>query len=263
MKARVLGLAAAGCLLLAAGAAHANSTGELELRYDSVKPKRTAKIYLNDVSKGYVYTGLYNLKLNPDPSTHSGEGTDLVESVAPFDFMAGSFCGDVMQYVPTSYQKYDVYLPDNAPIGGGQDPMGAGKAGDLRRMFDQHMNAWIGGTSSENDDNAAAFQLCVWEIIYETGAYNPTEGYFRTSSTAGWVTTTAAGWLTALAGTEDPFDIGLRVLANEYYQDYALTVPGLGGTPIPEPLTMLGVLGAVAGAGGYVGKHRRNRAPVK
>ncbi len=252
--------AAAGlivALCLSVSAVRANSVGRVRLRFLNVWPRQTGATYLSDAYYGSFYTGTYNLEL--DPTVKEGlEGPDLVDSAAPFDYKIGSYCADLLQYAPGSYEYYDIYRPAEAPIGGGNTPMGDDKALDLRRLFDRHLHKVV------DHNTAAAFQACVWEIVYEDPSnsydasyYNAgTRGEFYVQESWGgpsW-TYTANSWLGDL-GEDDP-DIGLRVLANTSLQDFAVTIPGLGAEPIPEPLTVMGVFLGVAAGAGYVRRRR-------
>jgi hypothetical protein len=279
----VLALAVAVTMLCGATAyADSLSLGQLELMYSSARPARTAYVYLggsnvtgNDgTNHGNVYTGQYNLQINPG-FTPTGEGVAVKETadIIGGNYILGTFCTDILQNAPTggTYRRYDVYLPQNAPIGGGNVAMNDAKAWDLRRLFSN--NQGFIGTA----DGAAAFEAAVWEIVYETsGTYNvdyhssssdgltgtrgnffvdPTSGTIDESGKYTWVTT-ANTWLGAL-GTGTP-DIGLRVLASEGYQDFSLVVTGLGkDSSIPEPVTMAGLMLGIGGLSGYIRRRRR------
>jgi len=252
-RTKIVGVMLAALLVLA-GVAQANSLGQVSLKYVECDPKQAAYTYVDGVKKGPFYTGTYKLEL--DPAVQVGaEAVTLVESAAP-SYVISSNCADLMEYAPGNFQLYDIYLPKDAPIGGGQGPMDPDRPADLRRLFDRHLGKVV------DDNTAAAFQACVWEIIYEgTGDYDVNylsddKGTFYVEEYSGsdW-RLTANGWLDDL-GTVDP-DIGLRVLANMGAQDYAITIAGLGSRPvIPEPLTMLGVFLGVSSLAGYVRRKR-------
>jgi len=237
------------CLLLTA-AADATSLGQVRLKYASVLPRQAAKVWCEGSYVGAVLTGQYNLQLDPN-FAYWGEGVNVM-SAADSSNRIGTFCADVLQWAPSDYDVYDVYHPELAPIGDGNTPIGIEKAWDLRRLFDQHLAAVC------TNDGAAAFQACVWEIVYEApaNAYSVTTGdlhmdYYWGS---GWLGT-ADTWLGNL-GTETP-NIGLRVLANTDTQDFALYVPGLPADPIPEPVTTLGLLLGGAALTAYSRRRRK------
>jgi len=254
--------AAALCVLLA-GVVRANgvSRGTVTLKHKDVNPRRTGEVYLDNNGYGNVYVGQYNLYLKTSVGTHSDEGTLLVDSFLgsdddygdPLQVVAPSWCSDVVQVAPTDgWRLYDVYLPQDAPIGGDNVPGGMtnDQAILLSKLFSEYIDD-VGGSNN----NAAAFEAAIWEIIYETpgGTLDVTADRLRvvpTSGGSGW-TSTANIWLNSLSGVEY-VDIGLRVLVNEHRQDYALTIPGAPGNNVPEPLTMLAVGLSVTGLGAYV-----------
>jgi hypothetical protein len=263
-------LTAAACLLLA-GSAYANtSTGTLDLRYVECKPAQWVGIHLDSVIQATVGTGIYELELRPlyDPYPvppggkyePTGEGWSFYEPplVAGASAVLGTFCADVHQSVPSTsrWKTYEVRYPEDAPIGLSQPAMGTDKADDLSRLFANH-DGILETTSSLY---AAAFQLCVWEIIYETEQSTYSVAYragsfYATNSTD--VRNLANEWLAPINSATGPApDVGLRVLSNNCYQDYAITTE-IGETPyIPEPLTVLGVFLGVGGLAGYVRKRR-------
>jgi len=270
-----LGLVAMICVLLGAAVAYAeptSPTGTVMLRYSSCSPRQAATV---SVKSGAWLTGKYNLQLdtsyNPDGGEFgTGEGEDIYAAAQSTSYYIGTFCSDVWQYAPSDYLVYDVYRPADAPIGGANpdDGMGDAKAADLRKLFGNYSGS-IGYKVTHNsvtysvNDVAAAFQAAVWEIVYET---NDTYNARNDTSTSDdfwmdeywqdepWLDL-ANYWLGTLSGLDDP-DLGLRVLANIDTQDYAFVVPGLGGEPIPEPLTMLGVFLSVSALTGYIRKRR-------
>jgi len=227
-------LAAVGLVLAMTVSAQATSLGTVRLKYAGVSPRRASNITIDGSTTSGILTGKYNLQLDAT-YTPTGEGVD-VYAAANAAGQIGTFCADVLQWAPTSYLVYDVYHPEEAPIGAGNSPIGIAKAWDLRRLFSQR----TGDTGTH--DGAAAFQAAVWEIVYEeSGTYDVFSGdialtYYWGS---GWLDT-ANDWLDAL-GSDQP-DVGLRVLANADKQDFAMWVPGLPAAAIPEPLTALGLL---------------------
>lgn len=256
--------------LLLAGTAYADSIedkslGTVMLRYVNCSPRGVATIYLDGVQLGTVYTGQYNLELKPDytPPTPDDEGWDVYDA-ADYDqygrLIVGTFCADVRQYAPTgtTWRLYHVYMPEDGPLCGpatdpNPDAMGA-RADDLRRLFSNNFGVWEDGINDDNE--AAAFALATWEIIFETtGTYKVSsgEGRFYTTSTAGFVGL-ANQWLNELPNGST--DVNLRILVNEDKQDYAVVVSGDGDEPIPEPLTMLSVCLGLGALGRYARRRR-------
>ena len=278
---RVLGfiLASGAVCLLLAGSALATSTGWVTMRFTGVSPGDGVSTNMGGTTAGvynhriYLYpTRWGDLLDGPDPDTlPDQEASQLIGSLtyagggkdAKGAYTTGAyanvqtFCADFRQYVYTGEDvRRDIFRPADAPIGNGNTPMGDDKAADLRRLWDQYSGYGIGnaplGTYTANE-KSAAFQTCVWEIIYETAAYNVTANTFRVTSGETW-TGLANTWLGNLE-TVDP-DIGLRILVSETRQDFAIIVPGVGADPIPEPVTMAGLALGIGGLVSYARKRR-------
>jgi len=268
MKVRSSAICVVACLL-SAGAASANSLGTVKLKYDSADPRRSANIYLDGSFHGAtVLAGQHNLQLDPSYSP-TGEGQAVYDAadVVNSKLIVSAFCADVYQPAPSSYsyRTYDILPLEEAPVGGANDvtgPMTIAKADDLRRLFAGHYGVWQDGLNVESDD-AAAFALCVWEIIFETDpvyavtSRSGSRGDFYTTSGRRTFAALADSWLADIQADTGPVpNIELRVLANSSRQDYAIMVPGSGGAPpaVPEPVTILGLLMGAGGLAGYLRK---------
>jgi hypothetical protein len=245
---------ALGTAVLAGGTVQASSY--LEVQYAGPGPTEAAMVWRDGGgSSGYegnVYTGVYRLALNPEPGSYSGpEAQALIEASAP-GYVAGTFCMDLRQDAPQgAYRRYDIVTPEYARVGSGNTPIGPDRADDLRRLFGKYF------TTNFSDVEAAAFQACVWEIVYErSGVYDVYSGNLHIWETwgSGWGSL-ANNWLGYLG---DHPNMKLRALVNTTYQDYALTIPGVGGAePVPEPATMLSAFLAISSLGLYVRKRTR------
>jgi PEP-CTERM motif len=105
---------------------------------------------------------------------------------------------------------------------------------------------------------SAAFQLAVWEIIYESpsNAYSMTTGRasFGTQDVRDAGTVTLAGnWLNALSST--PATSPISILASTNSQDL---VYGGATAPIPEPSTYALMIAGLAGVG-FVARRRAKK----
>ncbi|MBE3039263.1 MAG: hypothetical protein IMZ62_10685 [Chloroflexi bacterium] len=259
-----------GMLAIAAGQAAAESLGTVSVKYDGLKYVQTAS---NSLRSGNFYTGQYILELDPaymhdveaPGSSGTGEGV-LIYAQNPSNHLF-VFCADVTQNAWSSFSTYDVCAPEGAPLGGGIT-MDANKAGDLRNLFDVYAGDLLLGTAAQKRNTAAALQAAVWEIINETSgtyALHTTDAgkgtfYMTQNSSDGGVNwlLQAEGYLTGVAGMAHPdaATSDLRVLASMGAQDYALIVVGVGDSPpIPEPITMAGLLLGV----GCLTRYVRNR----
>ncbi len=243
----LVGLLAMGLFASTAGA---TSRGSVRLRYSNCWPCRAGKIYLDDDDYlGAFYTGTYNLELDPAYNP-DGEGETIYDQ-ADANNIVKTYCADIHQESVGHYEVYQVY--------DARDALSHDRADDLAKLFEYKRNLVT------DNNTAAAFQAAVWEIVNETsGTYslvrNATDaGNFNMSYHwgSGWLGT-ADAWLSDL-GSYDVPDIELRVLMSENAQDYALWTPSRvpTGGHVPEPLTLIGVCGGVAGIGTYLRRRRK------
>lgn len=255
---RGLGLAGLAIIfvLALAGSAGATSYGWLDLKYSYCGPTEAAWTSTNGGLNwtGAWYAGQYNLQTNGDHSTGDW-GETLWNQAQPHGGLVGAYCIDIGQNAPPSFVRYDLYDLADAPIG---QEMGTIKANDLRRLY----SFWSSGFDNRQ---AGAFEVAVWEIINETAgtSYNVLGGDFRiqeyTLHGAGGWSGIANGWLDKI-NNNDPSAIpnpGVLALVNAATQDYALTLKDFGSTPIPEPVTMAGLMLGIGSIAGYVRRRRR------
>jgi hypothetical protein len=161
-----------------------------------------------------------------------------------------TFCIELNQHISFggSY-TYTVMKLEDAPNPGLPEPgvngMGAVKAANLKKLWAAYRDSI--GTDAVK---AAAFQVAVWEVVYEDiGTYDTSAGDFyinTVSSTANSVRTQANTWLNFLSSLT--MQANLAALSSESYQDQLVVVP----TPT----------GVTAGAGllavvGIIGNRRR------
>ena len=134
---------------------------------------------------------------------------------------------------------------------------GSTKANDLGRLYTAH-HAVIDGNGSTNDDSAA-FQLAVWEIVNEksTNPYSLSAGDLQIgSSSTGYGT--AAGWLSTLDTVTSTYSANIWSVTNNQgpsgpgAQDVAIFAP------IPEPETYAMLLAGL-GLMGFIARRRKQR----
>ena len=149
---------------------------------------------------------------------------------------------------PTTFTGAD---PEDVPIPGG--PMGENKAQVLSSLYQNHYQ----DAATKGELEAAAFQMCVWEIVYED-----LSTFFATANPGDQVTGlslldtdggdfSATGDAQGLANSWLLNDIfwnskildGLIGLTNGTYQDHMALVP----LPAPVALAGVGLLGVIFG----------------
>jgi len=210
MPRALLALATIASLTSAAAADFITAT------FDSASPSETVDI-LNDGVASSINTGRYNW-------TRTGG-----DALAPLGQFA-TFCIEVTQNIGFGAS----YTYDVIPLAGGplpvtvETPMGLAKAGLIAGLWSAHYGSLV--TSLD----FAAFQVAVWEIVYDA-ALDLSSGTFTLTSNAP-VGALAQTWLDAVVPA-DPDAIGLKALSSNDAQDQLV--------PAPATLALLG-LGAFA-----------------
>lgn len=234
MKIKTLAIA------LAAVAVSAASTfaGTVVAKFNSVTPSLNVN-YVSPAGNAGTSAGVFNW--NRTGGTHAG--TPVIGS------SFSSFCIELTQNIGTgtTYTMNVVPLasapvPGLPPVGG----MGQSKAQDLRRLWASYFHL-----AALSNTNAAAFQVAVWEIVYETAAQydvntanTGTRGAFYITNQSA-VRTLANSWLSNLGQAE----ANLAALSHPTFQDQLVLIP----TP-PALLAGLGLLGV-----GVANKLRKRR----
>jgi hypothetical protein len=145
-----------------------------------------------------------------------------------------SFCIELTQTVqPLVSVTFDVIPLENGPLpgsvsSGGLAGMGVTKASNLKKLWAEYYDDAL-----LSNNNAAAFQTAVWEIVYDP-ALDLASGDFQAvqSSPGVYVDShvpTAVTWLSSLAGLT--VEANLAALTNDRWQDQVVVVPEptLGG----------------------------------
>ena len=146
-----------------------------------------------------------------------------------------ALCIDPAQYSSTSFSYYDA--PNPATF---FTSLGATKAAQITTLF----NHGFAGTAG-NNQNAAAFQLALWEIANDDGNLNTGLVQVNTN-TAGWLVSGAQALLTAQSTPSAPSLYNFTIYQSQAKQDFIVA------TPVPEPgtyamfLAGLGLMAVIA-----------------
>ena len=147
-----------------------------------------------------------------------------------------TYCLDLYEsfYFNTTYTDY--HLAALAPA----------KAFDIGRLITQYRG------DVDTSLEAAAFQVALWEILYETSAtYSLTGGAFMETASNNGVRTLAQGWLSNLGSVSNVNVFKLESLGRydnrqnwvKGHQDFLVT------TPVPEPSTNALMVAGLLGIG--------------
>lgn len=181
----------------------------------------TAALVQNNWANGSLNVTL-NQPFQSNQSTNVGGFTGVFNGAA---FL--SYCIELTQQFSfgTSYSNYSVVPVVSAPA---SLPMGAAKAMDLALLVGQNFT-----DSFTSTVKTVAMQLAIWEIIYETGAYNVENGAFNVNASGGDVNsarTQANLWLSQLGNVQG----SMIALSSPDRQDFITTV-----VPVPTSAALL------------------------
>jgi hypothetical protein len=185
--------------------------------------------------------------------TIDGDTTDLFDSRTIYGFCA-QYSEDFSKYrtgglifghaVTETYEITDVDKATeekDAPA----TYLDSNKASALSELWQAYYNeSWQTSSTYTNDVNAAAFQICVWEIIADyngtAGSLNLDNGNFQIASKS--VEGVANPWLNSLTTLINDGNAGadLRILKNDGCQNFLVEVTSV--TPVPEPATLIMLL---------------------
>lgn len=208
-------------MVAAAGMAGAASAAVVQARFDGVTPSRSMELSRDWDDYGAITAGVNNFTI---------VGTN--ETALNGTFQA--FCMDLGQGIRggNSYM-FTVTPVENAPIPGGG--MGVTKANRLRELWGRHYQPNFSNTQ------AAAFQISVWEIIFDSGL-QIRSGYIRFDGSNS-TEDLAQSWLNSLNGNS-AYYAPVYALTNSHAQDMLVPTPGAA---------------ALLGVGGLLMARRRTR----
>jgi hypothetical protein len=237
---------AAVVVALAATVAHANT---VTAKFTTMVNKEA--VHVKNGSQGlYVWAGLSKFeKMSINPNTEANPAYYL-------DDVFSGYCIDLKEEIWWDFVgTWQVQPLEAAPVGAGQPPMGTDRATLLRRLWGSYFT----------DPNNAEFQVAAWELLAEDPAkgYNVKNGDFYAPYANEVDRDGINGWLTTVADDNysGPVASVMYALVSDGVQDFAVLIE-TGGQPIPEPLTLTGLLMGIGGLIHYARK-RGGRASVR
>ncbi len=193
-------------LALAAVAGTASAT-VIQARLDSITPRRDMSVSSNGGSSSQTLrSGVNNFTvLGGDPSLLAPAFT--------------GFCIDLNQTIQVGNSYTFTASPlEAAPVPGGG--MGSVKANQLRELWGRYQLLTTTGSST----NAAAFQIAVWEIVFDSGL-DLASGAVQVGGHSATLTL-AQGWLNSLNGDVTKYAGNVYALTSASGQDMIVPTPG-------------------------------------
>lgn len=248
---RLAVLVAVGSVSLA-GVARADT---VTATLDGVSPARIVGLSYNDQWLGYAFAGA----LNWHGEATNGQG---------LDGRFTTFCIDLTQdvYLGGTY-TFDVADPNLAPNPlPPTAPVGATGMGATNRQRLESLYALEYERIGTNDDRGAAFQLAIWEMLFDTGtSHDVSTGQFAVSGASTDVINLANQFVTdATAPGALTFGNQLVALTNATAQDQLFVGPPLApehGPPlaaVPTPAAAIGALPLLGGLALFKRRRRRD-----
>lgn len=191
--------------------------------------------------------------ITPGPYYWQQTGTPMNSN---FGSSIATFCVELNQGFPSASENYTVNTLASVA--------GTSKAGAIEKLFANNYNSSWANSSFTGSTAATAFQLALWELVYDGAAGALGSGNFRyTGSLTSGVGLAAANMLAALAGTSTSAFSSLFPnkqvvwLSNGTKQDQIVIIPKAPDVPVPAPPSV--VLAGLALGTGVFGRLIRRR----
>jgi hypothetical protein len=223
------------------------SAVDVQVKYTGVGPYEQVYLTHPYVGNSTFRAGVYNIMID---TGEPGEDPTRYES----------FCIDLMQEVSGQYHAYTVDEVPDAPKDGGSawTPMLDTKGAHVTELWHEHFAEVADATT------AAAFQVALWEIIYENTSADPGVDSYDVSAgdfvlignTSQAVINQANAWLGTVNDGDENLDKNIELKALTHYssatnwQDFLYDANPRAD--IPEPVTVISVLLGACGLGSYI-----------
>jgi hypothetical protein len=141
------------------------------------------------------------------------------------------------------------------------DTFGTTTAAEVTSLYSQYYDTAWDSSSFGGSANSIAFQLALWELVYDGKAGHPLDlsgGTFSVSPAIGSIYTTAQNMLNSLAGGPTAFNREIVVLhapdatgKNDWQDQITTRPPGGSAVPAPPAVVLAGI-----GLVGLIGRSR-------
>lgn len=233
----------------------ASSAHAIDIRYDGVQSLGTYRVTLPSDSQKHVYAGRMAYSVMAGGDSRFATGSTFF-----------SFCTDLDQFVKNQSKPYEFFSNsddtdgdhgiDDMPIVQDENEPGMGivKAQAVSALF---LSRFADATSGDSE-KASAFQLALWEIVYEPYASEGVLGALNLSSAAGTFRVTEGN-----SGTVSLAQTWLNEVAAMDLGSISNNLIGFGSPDYQDQLTLIplpaGALMGLVGLGGAIAARRRMR----
>lgn len=235
--------------------ARATTYGTVHARFQQVNPSSDIEIHYPGGSYSHGGgTGVYRYRIDRNHDETNWSEMDIFDPGSLVEWFPG-FCMELTQYT-NGWDTYTVKDLESAPVPGCLiDSVKTDLLSEFWGEYGPQYGQWESWDGWSDGDYAEAFQVGIWELIYENDLVS---GYDVTAGDV-WVNPAKIqysvvdlnDWLNSLDGTGTMAT--LRAITHPNYQDVLVVVPG----HVPEPVTVVGVLAGIGALGGYIRRRRK------
>lgn len=238
-------------LAIIALTAAAQSASAISVFLTDVSPRASMTVTFPGMSAETTnYVGRINWSFNPSNPENAGLAAIIPGSTISTFCIEGTQNVFINQTANFANLYSDISLAPKDNIGSAYI-MGSAKAAALNLFWDAYYDQ-----AGLSNINGAAFQLGIWEILYD-GAPNLTNGLFKATPTASGESEQAylkaQNWLSNYGSVIATTHYQLYALSDPSLQDqlFGVAVPSGGGSPTPLPagawagMTLMGLMGIV------------------